>query len=108
MDFTINGVRWGVQFVRGTDNRLRRSDGVLTLGVTDAIDRKVYLSDALTGSLLEHVLCHEICHCVCFSWGIYIPIETEEWLCNFVADHGKEIIYTLDDLLKIVERRLFA
>ncbi|MBO7671970.1 hypothetical protein J6S88_01025 [bacterium] len=108
MEFVLNGVKWGVQFVRGTDNRLRRSDGVLTLGVTDAIDGKIYLSESLTGSLLEHVLCHELTHAVCFSYNIYIPIETEEWLCNYMADHGKEIIYLLDKLLQSMERRRFA
>lgn len=108
MEFTINGVKWGVQFVRGTDNRLRRSDGVLTLGVTDWNDKMIYLSDALHGDLLERVLCHELTHTVCFSWGIYLPIEYEEWLCNFMADHGKEIIYLLDKLLQSMERRRFA
>lgn len=78
---------------------LRRSDGSITLGVTDWNRKTVYLSDELYGDKLEHVLCHELCHCVCFSWNIIIPIDVEEWLCNYMADHGKEIIYLLDSLL---------
>ena len=108
MEFTINGVKWGVQFVRVADSRLLRSDGAYTLGVTDWNTKKIYLSDSLYGDLLEHVLCHELTHAVCFSYGIYIPIETEEWLCNYMADHGKEIIYLLDELLQNMTRRRFA
>lgn len=100
MQFVINGVKWVILNVRATDKRLMRSDGVLTLGVTDWNDKTIYLSDALHGALLEHVLCHELCHAVVFSYGIYLPVETEEWLCNYMADHGREIIYLLDDLLQ--------
>lgn len=98
--FEINGISWEVYKVPPNSPHLRRSDGVLTLGVTDWNDKAVYLSNALHGDMLERVLCHELCHCVCFSWDVYMPIEEEEWLCNFMSDHGKEIIYLLDDLLK--------
>ena len=108
MYFTINGVKWGIQFVTGADYRLMRSDGSMTLGVTDANDSMIYLSSALRGDLLEHVLCHELCHAVCFSWNIYMPIDQEEQLCNFMADHGKEIVFLLDDLLRNMTNKKFA
>lgn len=108
MHFVINGVKWKVMYVRGADKRLARSDGSIALGVTDWNDKTVYISASLSGSLLEKVLCHELTHCVCFSYGIYIPIETEEWLCNYMAEHGKEIIYLLDELLQMNKNYKFG
>ena len=98
--FVINKTKWHLKFVPVGSHQLTRSDGTLTIGMTDANTHFIYLSDKLYGDLLEHVLCHELCHCVCFSYNISLPIETEEWLCNFMADYGKEIIYLLDDLLQ--------
>ena len=108
MEFTINGVRWGVQFVRGTDNRLMRSDGTLTLGVTDWMTKKVYLSDALAGDLLRRVVAHELVHCFMFSHSIYIPIDEEEFIADWVATYGTDLVILLDDLLQAIERRRFA
>lgn len=98
--FTINKTKWKLDFVPFGSHYLTRSDGSQTIGMTDANEHCIYLSDKLYGDLLEHVLCHELCHCVCFSYNISLPIDTEEWLCNFMADYGKEIIYLLDDLLQ--------
>lgn len=104
--FTINVIEWDIVFVPPNSKNLKRSDGSITFGVTDWNDKCVYLSSALHGDFLERVLCHELTHCVCFSWDISIPIETEEWLCNFMSDHGKEVIYLLDDLMRSVLRRI--
>ena len=100
--FEINGVRWHLAFVPVSSPYLMRSDGSLTVGMTDGNTNTVYLCDKLRGAFKERVLCHELCHAVCFSWDIHIPIETEEWLCDFMSLHGKEIIYLLDDLLSVI------
>lgn len=102
MIFEVNGRRWHLAFVNPKSHNLRRSDGSITLGVTDANVDTVYIADNLSDEMTEKVICHELTHCICFSWGIYIPIETEEFLCDFMANHGKEIIYLLDDLLSVV------
>lgn len=104
--FSINNVDWDIQFVSQSSPKLRRSDNSVTVGVTDWNNRCIYLSDMLQGTFLERVLCHELTHCVCFSWNISIPLETEEWLCSFMSEHGKEIIYLLDDLMRSVLRRI--
>lgn len=104
--FTINGIVWNIVFVPPNSQNLQRSDGSITCGVSDWNDLCIYLSSALRGDFLERVLCHELTHCVCFSWNISIPIQTEEWLCNFMSDHGKEVIYLLDDLLRGMKRRV--
>jgi hypothetical protein len=108
MEFTINGVRWKLKHVNSKNNVLRRTNGTLTFGVTDWNMKTIFISDAISGDFYEHVLCHELTHALCFVYNIYLPIETEEWLCNFMETHGKEIIYLLDDLLGNEGRRIFA
>lgn len=108
MVFEINNRIWRIVFTAPNSPKLRRSDNSLTVGVTDGNDGCIYLSDALRGAFLERVLCHELTHSVCMSWDISIPIETEEWLCNFMSDHGKEIIYLLDVLLSIIVAKRVA
>lgn len=97
--FTVNGFVWGLQFVSPHSLFLRRSDGVYTLGCTDNNVKCVYIASNLSDEMKEKVLCHELTHVICFSYGILIDLETEEWICNFMADHGKEIINLLDVIL---------
>lgn len=104
--FTVNGFVWGLQFVSPHSLFLRRSDGVYTLGCTDNNIKTVFISNNLTDYMTEKVLCHELTHVICFSYGILIDLDTEEWLCNFVADHGKEIFEILENLLFIVKESM--
>lgn len=98
-DFFINGIRWKTKFVDVNDARLFRSDGSQTVGMTDWNTRTVYLADNLQGAFLEKVLAHELCHCICFSYNIHIDIEQEEYLADWVSQHGRKVIYLLDELL---------
>lgn len=102
MFFNVHGNIWKIQFVNPANSELLRSDGSRTLGVSDNSVKKMFIADNLSDEMTERVLCHELTHCICFENNISIPLETEEWLCNFMADHGKEIIYLLDDLLRII------
>ena len=102
--FTINGMQWSVRFVPLYSEDLMRSDGSYTFGMCDGNTNTIYIAKSLNSDFTERILCHELTHAICFSWDISIPIETEEWLCNFMADHGKEIIYLLDDLIAIFKR----
>lgn len=103
--FEINGILWNIFYVPPTSHHLMRSDKTYALGVTDWNKKSVFIANNQYGDKLEHILCHELCHCACFSWGIHIDVLLEEWLCNFMADHGKEIIYILDDILYSMNRR---
>lgn len=102
MEFTINGLIWQIKYVQPRSKKLIRSNGTYTVGMTDRNTQTIYLSDGICGRFLEHVLTHELCHAVCMSYDIYLPIDTEEWLCNFVADHGRNIIFILDNLLSVI------
>lgn len=66
--------------------------GTRTIGMTDNIQKMVFLADILEGDLLYNVLCHELCHVYCFSYGIYMDEEDEERLAQFISDYGRAII----------------
>lgn len=90
--FDINGIEWKVKYINSDNDLLMRKDGSITLGMTDRNMRTVFLSNRLQGRLLKKVLTHEICHCCIFSYGIYLTLEQEEYLCDFVATHAQEIL----------------
>ena len=83
-----------------------RSDGSFTIGMTDGNARKIYIFDGLNAEKLEQVLSHEICHAICFSYDIFLPIEQEEFLCEFVSKHGREVFYLLDDFLQKIYQKI--
>lgn len=102
--FEINGIAWEVYKVPPNSPYLRRSDGVLTLGVTDFNDRAVYLSNALHGAFLRKVYIHEVCHAAIFSYGINLDLMQEEFLCDFIATYGDEIFAIVDDFFRVLKR----
>ena len=104
--FVINGIKWDVVFCRANSDDLRRSDGSMTVGVTDFNTRTVYLSEFLTGSFLRKVVAHELVHCFMFSHNIHIPIEQEEFMADWVATYGEELIYLLDDFMRNVSYKI--
>lgn len=87
-------------FVNGNSELLKRSDGSTTVGVTDMATRTVYLNRNLRGLFLRKVLCHEIVHCFCFSYGVTLPIETEEIVADFVATYGTDVVNLTDNVLR--------
>lgn len=99
MVFEINNRIWRIVFTAPNSPKLRRSDFTLTVGVTDGNDGCIYLSDALRGEFLRKVLCHELVHCFMFSYSIHISIQEEEYIADWVATYGTELITLLDNLL---------
>lgn len=104
--FTINGRDWDVVFVPQKSKRLMRSDGSFTVGVTDGNYNTVFLANDLSDEFLRKVFCHELCHVFCMSYNIVMPIREEEFLADFVATHGEDIIYLLDDLMPVLLRNV--
>lgn len=104
MVFQINDTQWILKFVKLNSKELRRSDGSYTFGVTDNTEKTIFIASGMTTYMTERVLCHELTHCICFEYGIFLPLEMEEQLCNFMANYGKEIIYLLDDLLGTLQK----
>lgn len=100
--FVVNGKTWKLKIVPAHNRHFIRSDGSSTIGVTDNNDRTVYISDGLSEELFDKVLVHELCHVFSFSYGLYIPIETEEMIADFVASYGRDIIYLADRLFQVI------
>lgn len=106
MTFIINNRQWNIKFVNAASKKLHRSDGSLTVGVTDGNDNCVYLSNLLFGLFLRKVVCHELCHCFMMSYNIFIPIEQEEFLADWISIYGEDLIYLLDDLMSEISREV--
>lgn len=104
MIFNINGTNWQVQYENPLSDELKRSDNVSVLGVTDRDTHTIYLSSALHGHMERKVLIHEVCHAICMSYDVYLPIEQEEILCDFVATYGDEVFDIVDMILGAVRR----
>lgn len=105
----MNGYLWHVIFVNPNDPRLVDRTNTLRIATTDPVTSHVYISEDLYGVYLAHVLTHELGHCVMISFGLLTKIhkmvqprywiEAEEWICNFIADYGMGIFYTLYSIL---------
>lgn len=91
MILRINGETWKLCFVSPTDPILRVDDGY-TLGVTIPVWRRIYISNAIEGSLLRKVFIHELCHAFVYEYGIYLPIYYEEVFADALATYGEVII----------------
>lgn len=94
----INGYRWNVVYTHSRPD-LSRSDGTLTLGVTDRNTMCIYIYDKLSEYMRRKVLIHELVHAWIFSYGIYLDLEQEEFVCSFVDTYGTDIINKADELL---------
>ncbi len=90
--FHINGVKWRVKFVPSGSEVLTRSDGSITIGVTDNLTRTIYLDETLHGRKLKKVICHELTHAAMFSYDIELNIDQEEVIADLIATYGQEII----------------
>lgn len=101
-EFAMGRDTWRVLPVAPEDPVLLDGYGERTLAVTDVGERCVYVSAALTVPMLSRVLAHEVCHCAIATYGLDVDMigvldqgqwrEVEEWACNLVADHGREIL----------------
>lgn len=99
--FSLNRVRWGIQFVTKNSIELYNYKGVRTLGSTNPMTHMVYISEELEGNMLLKVLMHELGHCVIFSYNLLPEIDrlfkpeykdyAEEWICNLFADYALNI-----------------
>ena len=106
--FEINGIQWKIEWVSAYSTDLMRSNGSYTVGVTDWNKRTVYLAKGLKGAFMRKVLAHELVHCFCFSYSIYIPIEQEEFMADWVSTYGDELIYVLDNLMQTIKKAYIA
>lgn len=108
MKFVLNNQEWKLQFVKPKNNNLIRSDGSITIGMTDNNTKTVYINNRLSNYVTDKVLAHELCHVFCFSYDIYLPIEQEEYLADWISLYGRELVYLLDDLMQTLKKAYIA
>ena len=106
MDFWINNILWHFCFCNPADNIFVTSDGRQTVGATDRKTQTIYVADNLAPAFREKVVTHEICHACMFSYGIDIDYDTEEFICNILADYGREIIDISDSIFRTMKRSI--
>lgn len=104
--FQVNGQTWVIEPVRASDDRLRRSDGSITVAVADNNYKTIYVSELVGGKFLDRIICHELVHVFSFENDLNIPIETEEIIANFMSLYGRDIIYLADKIMNDVMRRV--
>ena len=102
--FVINGIEWKIVFTSAYSTNLMRSDGSITVGMSDYNTKCVYLSNLLKGAFLRKVLAHELVHAFCFSYDISMPIEQEEFMADWISTYGAELVYLLDDLMQTIKK----
>lgn len=96
----INNIDWLIMFVQSGSPFLTRSDGSVTLGMTDGWTKTIYLDDNLRGLMLDRVLAHELVHAFMFSYDIHIDIEFEEYIADWISLFGRDLVYLLDNLMQ--------
>lgn len=98
--FAINNIEWFIIFVPSGCEELTRSDGSVTLGVTDNTIQIIFIDNALYGKRLKKVLCHELTHAAMFSYNINLTLEQEELVADLIATYGEEIINITNKLFQ--------
>ena len=100
---------WRVTFVPRDSICLIDRCNEFRMATTDPSTMCIYLSRDLSGNMLRHVLLHELGHCAIYSYNLLGDIhrltkkrywvESEEWLCNFIANHSQEVLGIANDIL---------
>ena len=108
MRFTVNNQEWQLLFVNPSNSNLKRSDGSITIGMTDNNTRTVYINNRLSDYMTNKVLAHEICHVFALSFDYSMPIEVEEIVADFFSLFGRDMINLLDDLTLILKKAYIA
>lgn len=108
MKFTVNNQEWELVLVNPNSRELVRSNGTITIGMTDNNQKKVFINNRLNDYLFDKCLAHELCHVFCFSHNIYMSIQEEEYLADWVSRYGRDLIYLLDDLVGIIKKAYIA
>lgn len=62
MDIRVNDILWHIQFKKPTSSELKRSDGTISLGVTDNTTKTITIADNVSDYMADKILCHELVH----------------------------------------------
>lgn len=104
MTFLVNNQEWKLQFVKPNSRNLMRSDGSITIGMTDNNTKTVYINNRLNDYMADKCLAHELCHVYAFSFNYFMDIQTEEIVADFFSLFGRDMVYQLDYFSEILKR----
>lgn len=104
MTFTVNGNEWQLEFVKPSSKELIRSDGSVTIGMTDNVQKKVFINNRLNDYMTDKCLAHELCHVYAFEFDYFMPLDVEEIVADFFSLFGRNMVYMLDDLIQVLRR----
>lgn len=104
MVFRVNNQDWKLVLVKPNSRELMRSDGSITIGMTDNNQKKVFINNRLSNYMFDKCLAHELCHVYAFEFDYHMDIEVEEIVADFFSLFGRNIVYLLDDLIQIIRR----
>lgn len=96
--FQINEDEWRIIFALAEHPELMRSDGTMTLGTCNNLNKTIYIREGLNPYQLKKVLCHELTHAAMFSYHIELNYEQEELLADLIATYGQEIIFMTNSI----------
>lgn len=108
MKFVVNDQEWKIKFVNPKSKDLMRSDGSITIGMTDNTTKTVYINNRLSDYMVDKCLAHELCHVFAFEFDYFMDIEVEEIVADFMSLYGRNIIYLLDDLIRVIKKAYIA
>lgn len=108
MKFTVNNQEWELKFVKPNSRDLMRSDGSITLGMTDNNIKTVFVNNMLNDYMTDKVLCHELTHVFAFEFDYFMDLSTEEIVADFMSLYGRDIVYLLDDLIAVLKKAYIA
>ena len=108
MKFTVNNQEWELVLVNPNSKELVRSNGTITIGMTDNTQKKVFINNRLNDYMFNKCLAHELCHVFAFSFDYSMPIEVEETVADFFSLFGRDMINLLDDLTLILKKAYIA
>lgn len=103
--FSINNEWWKIEFVPPYHYQLKMPNGQYTIGVCNDLDKKIYISEELYGTLLKKVICHELTHAAMFSYDVELSLKEEELLADIIATYGEEIIHITNTLFDKIKGR---
>lgn len=104
MTFTVNGNEWQLEFVKPSSKELIRSDGSVTIGMTDNLQKKVFINNMLNDYMTDKCFAHELCHVYAFEFDYFMPLDVEETVADFFSLFGRNMVYMLDDLIQVLRR----
>lgn len=96
MRFYVNDIRWTIEYVDPFDTRLVDTSGLYRIATTDPMVHGIFIVSGLSRDFGRRALVHELVHCYIISYRLEKLAYSEEFLCNFVADFGSDILRTAD------------